>query len=76
MPMLRWRAAGCPATLMAGSISQQIGEVTLTAMAFDPNDRTQNSVDNLLPMGSISRCRHSGMLAYGNAAALSALPTS
>jgi porin len=40
-----------PATLMAASISQQIGEVTLTAMAYDPNDRTQNSVDRLFADG-------------------------
>jgi porin len=40
-----------PATLMAASISQQIGEVTLTAMAFDPNDRTLNSFDNLFAEG-------------------------
>jgi porin len=36
---------------MAASISQQIGEVTLTAMAYDPNDRTQNSVDRLFADG-------------------------
>jgi len=40
-----------PATLMSGSISQQIGEVTLGAMAFDPNDRTQNSFDRLFEDG-------------------------
>jgi len=40
-----------PATLMAASISQQIGEVTLSAMAFDPNDRTQNSFDRLFEDG-------------------------
>jgi len=40
-----------PATLMAASISQQIGEVTLSAMAIDPNDRTQNSFDNLFADG-------------------------
>jgi porin len=40
-----------PATLMAASISQQIGEVTLGAMAFDPNDRTLNSVNNLFADG-------------------------
>jgi porin len=40
-----------PATLMAASISQQIGEVTLGAMAFDPNDRTLNSFDNLFADG-------------------------
>ena len=40
-----------PATLMAASISQQIGEVSLGSVAFDPNDRTLNSVDNLFADG-------------------------
>ena len=40
-----------PATLMAASISQQIGNVTLTAMAYDPNDRTVNSFNGLFADG-------------------------
>lgn len=40
-----------PATLMAASISQQIGNVTLTAMAYDPNDRTVNSFKGLFADG-------------------------
>jgi porin len=40
-----------PATLMAASISQQIGAVTVTAMAYDPNDRTENSFNRLFVDG-------------------------
>ena len=40
-----------PATLMAASISQQIGAVTLAAMAYDPNDRTVNSFYRLFADG-------------------------
>ena len=40
-----------PATLMAASISQQIGALTLGAMAYDPNDRTLNPFENLFASG-------------------------
>jgi porin len=40
-----------PATLMAASISQQIGNVTLAAMAYDPNDRTVNTFYRLFADG-------------------------
>lgn len=40
-----------PATLMAASLSQQVGDVTLTAMAYDPNDRTERSFHRLFADG-------------------------
>ena len=40
-----------PVTLMAASLSQQIGELTLTAMAYDPNDRTENTFNRLFSDG-------------------------
>lgn len=40
-----------PVTLMAGSLSQQVGDVTLTAMAYDPNDRTLSSFNRLFADG-------------------------
>lgn len=40
-----------PLTLMAGSLSQQIGAVTLTAMVYDPSDRAQNTFQGLFANG-------------------------
>lgn len=40
-----------PVTLMAASLSEQIGELTLTAMAYDPNDRTENTFNQLFSTG-------------------------
>ncbi len=40
-----------PATLMAASISQTVGEVTFTAMAYDPKDRTEQTFDKLFADG-------------------------
>ena len=40
-----------PVTLMAASLSQQIGELTITAMAYDPNDRTENTFNRLFSSG-------------------------
>lgn len=40
-----------PVSMMAASISQEIGDVTLTAMAYDPNDRTMNTFARLFSDG-------------------------
>ena len=40
-----------PATLMAASISQQVGQTTFTAMAYDPRDRTEKSFEQLFVDG-------------------------
>ncbi len=40
-----------PVTMMTASLSQQIGDVTLTAMAYDPNDRTVNTFNRLFANG-------------------------
>ena len=40
-----------PVTMMTASLSQQIGDVTLTAMAYDPNDRTVNTFNRLFADG-------------------------
>jgi porin len=40
-----------PATLMAASISQTVGGVTFTAMAYDPKDRTEKTFDKLFADG-------------------------
>jgi porin len=40
-----------PVTLMAASLSQRIGELTFTAMAYDPNDRTENTFNRLFADG-------------------------
>lgn len=40
-----------PATLMAASITQQIGELTFTSMVYDPNDRTEKTFEKLFADG-------------------------
>ena len=40
-----------PVTLMAASISQQVGDLTVSAMVYDPNDRTNNAFDRLFVDG-------------------------
>jgi porin len=40
-----------PVTMMTASLSQQIGDVTLTAMVYDPNDRTVNTFNRLFADG-------------------------
>lgn len=40
-----------PVTMMTASLSQQIGDGTLTAMAYDPNDRTVNTFNRLFANG-------------------------
>lgn len=41
-----------PVSLMAGSVSQRIGEVSLSAMVYDPSDRTAASLDKLFANGA------------------------